>query len=315
MSKTELERILRDIEKNTGTEVSLTPHGGEETAFSLEYCGERYTAYLNAKGAEAEHTAKLVSYLVAQSDALPDRAVHLRNILLGEGNRQYARRYLLRCGLKDLPCYALELILPRRTEEALPIIESCIADTGAFFTRMADDRIALVIPEDETQLPVELGNFLVQSLYEELGLKAGVGIGCVMKSFEEIARSYAQADAAVRMSELLKSDGQVHTYREYLLVKLLEDIPEGRLKEHMEEFRITGAEEVFADEEMMGTAEMFLENSLNLSETARELFLHRNTLMYRLDKLERLTGLNIRNFSDAVTFRVMTILYRLLKGV
>ena len=70
---------------------------------------------------------------------------------------------------------------------------------------------------------------------------------------------------------------------------------------------------VFRDEELFSTAEVFLERDLNLSETSRTLFIHRNTLSYRLDKIERLTGLNIRKFSDAVTFRVITVLLRLIK--
>ena len=69
---------------------------------------------------------------------------------------------------------------------------------------------------------------------------------------------------------------------------------------------------VFDDEEMINTAEEFLENSLNVSETARNLFMHRNTLIYRLDKIEKETGLNIRNFSDAVTFRLITILHKVI---
>ena len=80
----------------------------------------------------------------------------------------------------------------------------------------------------------------------------------------------------------------------------------------MEQFYVESADEVFEDKDMMETAERFLENSLNISETSRDLFMHRNTLMYRLDKIERITGLNIRKFSDAVTFRVITILYKLL---
>ena len=80
----------------------------------------------------------------------------------------------------------------------------------------------------------------------------------------------------------------------------------------MEQFYVESADEVFEDQDMMETAERFLENSLNISETSRDLFMHRNTLMYRLDKIERITGLNIRKFSDAVTFRVITILYKLL---
>jgi carbohydrate diacid regulator len=73
------------------------------------------------------------------------------------------------------------------------------------------------------------------------------------------------------------------------------------------------AKVLFADEDMINTAEEFLENSLNVSETSRKLFMHRNTLTYRLDKIEKMTGLNIRKFSDAVTFRYITILNKLVK--
>ena len=60
-------------------------------------------------------------------------------------------------------------------------------------------------------------------------------------------------------------------------------------------------------------AEKFLSSSLNVSETSRNLYMHRNTLLYRLDKIEKATGLNIRMFPDAVTFRILTVLYKLLK--
>ena len=63
---------------------------------------------------------------------------------------------------------------------------------------------------------------------------------------------------------------------------------------------------------MVNTAEEFLERSLNVSETSRTLYMHRNTLMYRLDKIERVTGLNLRKFSDAVTFRLIPILNKLV---
>ena len=106
----------------------------------------------------------------------------------------------------------------------------------------------------------------------------------------------------------------MHSYREYLLVKLLEDLPKSRMQEYLDQFRAADAEEVFEDEEMTETAEAFLESSLNVSETSRNLFMHRNTLMYRLDKIERVTGLNIRKFSDAVTFRILSVLYKLLQS-
>ena len=70
------------------------------------------------------------------------------------------------------------------------------------------------------------------------------------------------------------------------------------------------AREIFDDKEMVDTAEEFLENSLNVSETARKRYLHRNTLNYRLDKIEKSTGLNIRKISDAITFKMITVLIK-----
>ena len=122
------------------------------------------------------------------------------------------------------------------------------------------------------------------------------------------------AVTAVRVSAIFHNVGEVHSYREYLLVKLLEDLPKSRMREYLEQFRAESAEEIFEDEEMTETAEAFLESSLNVSETSRNLFMHRNTLMYRLDKIERVTGLNIRKFSDAVTFRILSVLYKLMQS-
>ena len=75
-----------------------------------------------------------------------------------------------------------------------------------------------------------------------------------------------------------------------------------------------GAEEVFSDIELMETAEEFMKNSLNISETSRNMYIHRNTLIYRLDKIENETGLNLRKFSDAVAFRFVKLLSSLTKG-
>lgn len=314
-TRAELSRLLKDIGEKTGTEVSLVSRGGSETKFTLSYCGEGAEAYLSGTGKEAEGRAKLVSYLVSHADArevLPDREEYLKNILLGEGSGWYIYRFLTKFNIADGSCFAVELFIPKRIGEALSHIENCLGDSSDMAVRMDETHLVVVKFMGDEETPLEFGHFLSQSLYEELGVKASVGIGCEMKSFLDIASSYRQASTAVRVSALFRSDFQVHTYREYLLVKMLEDLPKERLKEYMEQFYVESAEEVFEDADMMETAERFLENSLNISETARELFMHRNTLMYRLDKIERITGLNIRKFSDAVTFRVITILYKLL---
>ena len=94
---------------------------------------------------------------------------------------------------------------------------------------------------------------------------------------------------------------------------MLEEVPKSRLDEFLSDITEEQIREVFDDEEMLLTAEKFLSTSLNVSETSRALYMHRNTLLYRLDKIEKATGLNIRLFPDAVTFRILIIIYKLSK--
>lgn len=315
-TSTDLKRLLCDIKEKTGTEVRLSPKGGEETQFTLEFCGEKITAYLDGSGGAVQQTANLVRYLTANADMLrpaPDKEEYLKNILLGEGGEWYAFRFLSKYNLGDAACFAVSVQEEKRMGETVAHLERCIADTRDMVVKMDDARCTVVKFCEEGQSPFDFAQFLSQSLYEEIGVKASVGVGCEVKSFTEISASYQQAITAVRMSGLFHSKGEVHSYKEYLLVKMLEDVPEARLKDYLEQLQIGDAAEVFEDEDMLGTAEEFLENSLNISETSRNLYMHRNTLMYRLDKIERITGLNIRKFSDAVSFRVITILYKLMQ--
>ena len=138
-------------------------------------------------------------------------------------------------------------------------------------------------------------------------------VGGTVKSASDLNTSFNQAATVKRMSKNLGAKGGVHSFKEYVLIKMLEDLPKYKLNEYLELLMDERAREIFDDDEMTSTAEEFLENNLNVSETSRKIYLHRNTLMYRLDKIEKATGLNIRKFSDAVTFRLITILSKLVR--
>lgn len=312
----QLSEMFRDVFKETGTELSLTPFGGEETAFPLRFRGGETTVYIRGKGGETESKIALVRYLVSGSskgrNALSGED-SLKNILLGEGGEWDAFRYMTKNDLADGKCFAADVVPDKRADEAFRQIERCIEGRGDRAVRMDKSRIAIVRFSTEEESPAEFAQFIFQSLYEELGIRASVGVGCEANSFSEIAASYTQAVTAVKLSGIFHSKGEVHSYREYLLATMLEDLPEAKLKEYMEQFRFSNAAEIFSDPDLAIAAEEFLENHLNVSETSRSLFLHRNTLMYRLDKIKRITGLDLKNFTDAVTFRVISILYRLLK--
>ncbi len=309
-----LEEILADIYEKTGANAYLKRRGGEETAFTAEWNGGKVELWLSGSGANAEREAKLVAYLLSETPALPANVKkgQLKSILLGEGGKVQAFRYLAKYNIPDAPCFVAVVLPDRRERDAYEHIERCLdGDDSVLF--MDDERIAVLKFREEGQSPFEYGQFLNRSLYEEAGIRARIGVGCEMPSFGDAAVSYSQAVAAMHMSAMLGDKGEVHSYREYLLVQMLSDIPKERIKDCLGQFRIGGTAEVVEDEELFGTAEVFLESDLNLSETSRALFIHRNTLSYRLDKIERLTGLNIRKFPDAVTFRVITVLLKLVQ--
>ena len=159
----------------------------------------------------------------------------------------------------------------------------------------------------------EFAEFLHRTIYEETGIETTFSIGGTVKTVADLSSSFSQASSAQRMSNSVKTGGAVHSFKDFVLIKMLEDLPKYKLNEYLELLMDSAAREIFSDPEMTDTAEEFLENSLNASETSRKLYLHRNTLTYRLDKIERATGLNIRKFSDAVVFRMITILSRLIR--
>ena len=106
----------------------------------------------------------------------------------------------------------------------------------------------------------------------------------------------------------------MYSYNDYILIRILSDTPKPLLIKYFDSLLEKNGSEVLADPELMNTAEEFMKNSLNISETSRNMYIHRNTLIYRLDKIEKETGLNLRVFGDAVTFNLLQILNTLIKG-
>lgn len=329
----ELEKILADVSEKLGvrfgcreetaaekneTYSSGAKSDGKHTYFRFSFAGKTYTGVLDgATKTEKNYAALLPAYLasfgernaVTQSD-------YLKKMLLGEYSQTDAYRYSVKFGVKETPCFVLAI----RFEKAYADAESLLkqyADKKEDCTVKFDDKnfafVKAAEPTEEYSSPAEYAAFLAGFLAEELGARVCIGAGSVSGGFHDLQLSYSHAVTALRYAEVFSGGEGVHSYKEYMLVKLLEEVPKSRLDEFLSDVTEEQIREVFDDEEMLLTAEKFLSTSLNVSETSRDLYMHRNTLLYRLDKIEKATGLNIRLFPDAVTFRILTIIYKLVK--
>ncbi len=290
-----------------------------KTYFEVKFYGAKYIVVLLGANKETENYAYLIKKLIESSSSKDNtitQTEHIKNILLGESTFSQIQNYVARYSVPSNPCFALVVKTENaKKEEVINLLKNFSTSKKDTAVSMDDGSFVFIkfIDINEYQSPTDYAEALYQSLYEELGEKSTVTVGSTVKGFEEISVSYMQAMTALRMAKALGSKGDVHAFNEYILVKMMEDVPRNKLSEYLSMLLSKEAEEIFNDEDMISTAEEFLENSLNVSETSRNLYLHRNTLMYRLDKIEKATGLNIRKFSDAVTFRLITLLYKLTK--
>ena len=166
--------------------------------------------------------------------------------------------------------------------------------------------------DEEYSSTREYANYIVNAMYEELGVNVSVFIGGEVNNFQEISLSYVQALTAERMNYALENNSKICFYKDFVLFKMAEDIPKVKLQEFFNAILVPSSREIIEDEELFLTGKEFLSNDLNMSETARVLHLHRNTLIYRLDKIEKISGLDLRKFNDALDFRILTVIKRLL---
>lgn len=148
-----------------------------------------------------------------------------------------------------------------------------------------------------------------ETLLEEALQTAIIGVGEEKHTFAQLGESYAEAKRAVEVGFLFEPEQSIFIFDRLMLERFLMSTPrEESMHYHALLFNRKTAK-LFNDE-MLQTIEMFFRKDLNLSDTARQLFIHRNTLVYRLDKVQRQTGLDLRHFDDAVTFKILYKLKR-----
>ncbi len=141
-----------------------------------------------------------------------------------------------------------------------------------------------------------------------------ISFGTPIREVKEISRSYKEAKMALDVGKIFFEEKKIIPYGELGIGRLIYQLPQPLCRMFIKEVFGEHDPEEF-DEETLTTIMKFFENSLNVSETSRQLFIHRNTLVYRLDKLQKMTGLDLRVFEDAITFRIALMVVRYMKYV
>ena len=139
-----------------------------------------------------------------------------------------------------------------------------------------------------------------------------IAYGTVVGEIKEVSRSYKEAKMALDVGKIFFDERDIIAYSELGIGRLIYQLPIPLCKMFIKEIFDGRSPDEF-DEETLTTINKFFENSLNVSETSRQLFIHRNTLVYRLDKLQKSTGLDLRVFEDAITFKIALMVVKYMK--
>ena len=155
-------------------------------------------------------------------------------------------------------------------------------------------------------------NMVLDMLNTEAMTKVHVSFGTVVGEIKEVSRSYKEAKMALDVGKIFYSDKNVIAYSRLGIGRLIYQLPIPLCKMFIREIFDGKSPDEF-DDETLATINKFFENSLNVSETSRQLYIHRNTLVYRLDKLQKSTGLDLRIFEDAITFKIALMVVKYMK--
>ena len=237
-----------------------------------------------------------------------DRNNFMQNILLGNMLivDMYNKAQKLHIEQAERVVYVIEIEGRKDTAVMETVKNLFVTKTRDFVTEIDEKSVILVkdcrdMKKDEEL--IALASMIVDNMHAEAMVKVRVSYGNRVNNLQDIAKSYQEAKMALEVGRIFYAEKEIVSYSQLGIGRLIYQLPMTLCEMFIKEVFEDGIPDVF-DEETMVTIQKFFENNLNISETARQLYVHRNTLVYRLERLEKMIGLDIRKFDDAMTFKI-----------
>ena len=271
---------------------------------SRTYCSLAYVALNNAKVFYEEKN---------------DRSTFVKNIIMDNilSGDIYIRAKELHFATDTPRAVFLVRQLGRGDMAAVDVLSGMFPDKSQDFVISINETDIAVIKQISTDTVSEdldkLAHQMEELLRNELFVKTIVGIGTVVTHLRELADAYKEAQTAIEVGKVFDTEKNVINYKNLGIGRLIYQLPTTLCEMFLSEvFEMSSIEAL--DQETLFTINKFFENNLNVSETSRKLFVHRNTLVYRLEKIKKQTGLDLREFDHAIVFKVALMVRKYLSS-
>lgn len=203
---------------------------------------------------------------------------------------------------------------PENDRATIENVRTILGNRPSDFVTAVDESSIIIVKELSDTEGYENAEQIGRNFISAIGKDENTHIayGTIVNELREVSRSYKEARMALDVGKIFFAEKDVIAYSSLGIGRLIYQLPIPLCKMFIKEIFANKSPDEF-DEETITTINKFFENNLNVSETSRQLFIHRNTLVYRLDKLQKSTGLDLRVFEDAITFKIALMVVRYMK--
>ena len=285
--------------------------------YQLEYIlvvhGEDEDAYMVGKLAAFQLQSLVIAYKERFDKDSFIKNLLLDNLLLVDIYNRAKKLHI------DADVRRVVMILELDSESEHNSIETLRAIFGSKsrdFITAVDEKSIIIVKELKDEEGYEVMEALAHTILENLSINRDNGVhiayGTIVNELKEVSSSYKEARMALDVGKIFFPEKDAIAYSSLGIGRLIYQLPIPLCKMFIREI-FSGKSPDDFDEETLTTIDKFFENSLNVSETSRQLYIHRNTLVYRLDKLQKSTGLDLRVFEDAITFKIALMVVRYMK--
>lgn len=185
-----------------------------------------------------------------------------------------------------------------------------------FIININENEAAIVkeISDDICQSDViNLAESILATLLDEYGISAAIGIGSAVNNIKSLSRSFKEAQMSLEIGKVFENEKRILSYDNLGVARPVYQLPTTLCDVYLSEILKRGTIDML-DEETLFTIQKFFENNLNVSEAARQMYIHRNTLLYRIEKVKRITGLDLKIFDHAAAFKIALMVNKYLKS-
>lgn len=280
-----------------------------------------YAAFVDGTDEMSRHYAAIIAVALDQikknNDEKFDRSNFVKNVILDNilPGDIYIKSRELRFNNDASRVVFLVRVVKSSDVSVFDVIQNFFPDkTKDFVININENDIALikeVRPNVDGKDLEKLAQSICDTLSTEFYCTAVVGIGACVTGIKELARSFKEAQVALEVGKVFDTERSIISYDNLGIARLIYQLPTTLCEMFLREVFKKGSIDSL-DQETLFTIQKFFENNLNVSETSRKLFVHRNTLVYRLEKIKKLTGLDLREFDDAIVFKVALMVNKYL---